>query len=79
MMTNKEMDELIKEKEKLLNNKLIKGAEIGSYWDFIEEFINPYLPDDQKIAKGQSWTNTPLCDDLPDINFDDPFGIIVKF
>lgn len=66
-MNKEQMDELIQEKEKLLHNQLIKKAEIVTYQDFVDEMINPYLPDDKKIKAGEGWAKT------------DPFGIMCKF
>jgi len=76
-MTDQRMKELLKEKQRLLNNDLVKEAKIGSYLDFVEEFVNPFLPDDKKIRKGDCWSNKPTAE--AEIDFDKPFGVIVKF
>lgn len=66
-MKKEQMDELIQEKEKLLRNQLIKKAEIVTYQDFVDEMINPYLPEDKKIKAGEGWAKT------------EPFGIMTEF
>lgn len=78
-MTKEEFEQLVKEKEELLKNEMVKSAEIGSYGDFVEEFINPFLPEDQKIDTNPVHSKGWNGNSDNKIDFNKPFGIIVHF
>ena len=74
-MTNEELQKELKDAEKKVNEGLYKNARICSYQEFLDEFIDPFLPADKQIKAGP-WSRGWSKDIF---GTDDPFGIIVHF
>ncbi len=76
-MDKKDYEKEIAELQKKVGCKL--DAHVASYQEFIDEFVNPYLPDDKKIvANGEGWTKEKDSE-LLDFDLNDPFGVIGHF
>ena len=73
MATMEEIKEEMKEAQKLVDKRLVKDYKVASIRDFMDEFINPYLPEDQKIRPKVHGLREPTTD------YDAPIGVIMHF
>lgn len=76
-MSKEDYEKEISEIQKKIGDQIKIDAHIASYQEFVDEFVNPYLPDDQKIvADGEGWCKDT---DYEPFDLNDPFGVIFKF